>query len=81
MLKPVVNENMEKIPSRYSMVIGVAKRARQIVDAAIEAKEPLEEKPVGLAVQELMEGKFEVVQTEPEEEAPVVEASEAATEE
>ena len=61
MLKPIVGSEVEKVASRYSLVIGIAKRARQIVDAANMAKEPLEEKPVGVAVQEFMDLKFEIV--------------------
>lgn len=51
--------------SRYSLVVGVAKRSREIADEAKEDKEILVEKPVSLAVEELLEGKFEI--KEPEE--------------
>ena len=44
--------------SRYSLVVGVAKRSREIADEAKERKEIIVEKPVSLAVEELMEGKF-----------------------
>ncbi len=36
----------------------VARRARQIADAAEEACEPLEEKPVTMAINEVAEGKL-----------------------
>lgn len=73
MLKPIAGSEVEKVPSRYSLVIGIAKRARQIVDAANAAKEPLEEKPVGVAVQEFMDLKFQIVDPPEGESAPVAE--------
>ena len=46
--------------SRYSLVVGVAKRSREIADEANEAKEIILEKPVSLAVEELLDGKFSI---------------------
>lgn len=46
--------------SRYSLVVGVAKRSREIADEANEEKEIILEKPVSLAVEELLEGKFTI---------------------
>jgi len=47
--------------SRYSTVIGVAKRAREISEKAAEEKEILTEKPVKTAMIELIEGKYKIV--------------------
>lgn len=47
--------------SRYSTVIGVAKRAREIAETAAEEKEILTEKPVKSAIIELIEGKYKIV--------------------
>ena len=47
--------------SRYSTVIGVAKRAREIAELAAEEKDILTEKPVKTAMTELIEGKFKIV--------------------
>ncbi|HOP10285.1 MAG TPA: DNA-directed RNA polymerase subunit omega [Oscillospiraceae bacterium] len=47
--------------SRYSTVIGVAKRAREIAEQAAEEKEILTEKPVKTAMTELIEGRFKIV--------------------
>jgi len=47
--------------SRYSTVIGVAKRAREIAELAAEEKDILTEKPVKTALTELIEGKFKIV--------------------
>lgn len=51
--------------SRYSLVTATAKRAREISDEAEENKTPLTEKPVSLALEEIYDGKYEIV--EPEE--------------
>lgn len=47
--------------SRYSTVIGVAKRARIISEHAEEEKIILSEKPVKMAMEELMDGKYKIV--------------------
>ena len=49
--------------SRYSLVVATAKRAREITDAAIEAKEILIDRPVTLAVQDIQEGKCVIVES------------------
>ena len=46
--------------SYYSLVIGVAKRAREIAEKAEEEGTILIEKPVQLAVQELAKGDFTI---------------------
>ena len=58
MLYPAMNKLTEYIPNRYMMVNVVARRARQIADAAEEAGEHLMEKPVTMAIHEVAEGKF-----------------------
>ncbi len=67
MLKPIVDSAVEKAPSRYSLVIGVAKRAREIVDNAIAKEEILIEKPVGIAVDQLIRHEYEIVELTEEE--------------
>lgn len=47
--------------SRYSTVIGVAKRAREITEKAAEEKDVLSEKPVKIAMRELTEGRYKIV--------------------
>ena len=51
--------------SRYSLVTATAKRARQISDEALENGEIMVEKPVSIALDEIVEGKYKVI--EPEE--------------
>ncbi len=68
MLKPPINELIEKAGSRYSLVIAVSKRARQIIDGDdvyVYAKSL--SKPVSIATQEIYEGKIEVVKSSHED--------------
>ena len=56
MLYPAVSELKTHIPNRYMLVNVVARRARQIAETYENAHEPLEEKPVTLAIHEVAEG-------------------------
>ena len=60
MLKPSINEVLNKIYNRYYLVGTVAKRAREIIDGAdiYVANKQRETKPVSLATQEVAEGKI-----------------------
>lgn len=81
MLKPDFTELLQDGGSCFSLVIAVAKRAREITDEVEEVKKGimdtnngklpvdlgpgknyLKEKPVKLAVEELANGKFKIVQ-------------------
>lgn len=58
MLYPAMNTLTKQIPNRYLLVNVVARRARQIAEAAeLEAK-PVTEKPVTTAIREVAEGKI-----------------------
>ena len=59
MLYPAMTKLTEHIPNRYMMVNVVARRARQIAEQADVNGEPLEEKPVTLAIDEVAEGLFD----------------------
>lgn len=63
-LKPLLKGGI----SRYSLCVAVAKLSREINDEAIERKERdkvlLEEKPVSLAVEEIMAGEYEIKESE-----------------
>lgn len=59
MLYPAMTKLTEHIPNRYMMVNVVARRARQIAQEADVNGEPLEEKPVTLAIDEVAEGLFD----------------------
>lgn len=64
MLRPAVNQIISKNESCYSLVIAVAKRAREIADELYENNQILEEKPVKTAVEELAGGKYKIVSGE-----------------
>ena len=51
--------------SRYSLVTATAKRAREISEEAEANKEIITEKPVSLALEEILSGQFKII--EPEE--------------
>lgn len=60
MLYPPMNDLVEKAGSRYQLVNLVAKRARAISQEAEETQEPLDEKPVSLAIKEVYDGKLTI---------------------
>ncbi len=68
MLRPTDIENLKGDKSRYAVVVGVAKRARQIADNAEQNGEILVEKPVSLAINDFAKGDFKIVMPEPTEE-------------
>ena len=59
MLYPAMSELLKHIDSRYLLVNVVARRARQLSIEAETFHEPLEDKPVTLAIREVAEGKLE----------------------
>lgn len=60
MLNPSIGKLLQSEESRYSIVIAVAKRAREIAEIAERENEPLVEKPVNIAMNEIAEGKFTI---------------------
>ena len=64
MLRPAVNEILKNGQSYYSLVIAVAKRARQIAQEAEDEHIVLTEKPGKIAVNELAAGKYRIVEPE-----------------
>lgn len=77
----VVNSGVEEgedpvVNSRYSIVMATAKRARQIIagdDTLVDGKG---KKPLSVAVEELNQGKIQILTDEFEEEQPTAEAQE-----
>ena len=65
MFNPDLKKMLANVNSRYSLVIGTAKRAREIRDEAIEREEHIEVKTVSTAIDEICNGKY-IVQ-EPDE--------------
>ena len=62
MFNPDLRNVLKNKTSRYSLVTAVAKRAREIAGDAQENGDILEEKPVSLALDEIINGKYEVVE-------------------
>ena len=62
MLRPSIGQLITKNESTYALVIGTAKRARQIADELKENKQKLEEKPVTTAVAEFAAGKYKIIE-------------------
>lgn len=62
MLKPSDDSIFGPQQSRYSLVVAVAKRAREISNSAEARGEILIEKPVDLAVQDFVNNKYKIVE-------------------
>ena len=62
MLYPAMKDLLQKVPSRYQLVNVVAHRARQIAREAEITGEPLDDKPVSIAIREVAEGKLDAEQ-------------------
>ena len=60
MLYPAMKTLLEQVPSRYELVNVVACRARQIATEAEMAGEPLDDKPVTIAIREVADGKVSI---------------------
>ncbi len=67
MLRPAMTQMITKKESCYSLVIGVAKRAREIADELYENNQTLEEKPVKTAVDEFARGDYKIIEATSEE--------------
>ena len=65
MLNPDLRKVLVNHLSRYSLVTALTKRARAIAEEAEERKILLDEKPVTMAIDEIIQGKYIIV--EPEE--------------
>ncbi len=65
MFNPDLSEILSGHLSRYSLVTATAKRAREIAEEAREKGEIITEKPVTLALDQILDGEYVIV--EPEE--------------
>lgn len=66
MIKPIADLILTPDQSRYSLVVAISKRAREIAEDAEKNRMILEEKPVQLAVQEFVDHKFTMIEQKPE---------------
>jgi len=64
MLNTKFDEAVSNCHSRYSVVVAVARRARQIADKKDPNQETPVEKPVDSAIQEVADGLYTIVEPE-----------------
>jgi DNA-directed RNA polymerase subunit omega len=57
MLYPSINDLLKIVDSRYTLVVAVSKRARQLIDGSSAKAEAPSKKPVSIATQEIFEMK------------------------
>lgn len=63
MSKPVsATQILKNDESYYSLVLAIAKRARDIADKAVSDKVVLEEKPVKTAIDEFVAGDYRLIE-------------------
>jgi DNA-directed RNA polymerase subunit omega len=63
MIEPAIGTLMEKVDSRYTLVIVAAKRARQLSEGSHKLTRNSSDKPVTLAINEINENKITYVRT------------------
>ncbi len=66
MLYPSLSQLLEHVNSRYLLVNIIAHRAREISQEAENEDEPLDEKPVSMAISEIADGSIRVNFTDQE---------------
>ena len=62
--QPELDEILEKVDCRYSLVVGIAKRARQLVNGDAPLSDDPDKNPVSEAIKEINEEKIEVVRND-----------------
>lgn len=62
MLRPSSSQILKNGESVYSLVVAVAKRAREIIDTAYENKEVIDVKPVKAAVDQFANGEYKLIE-------------------
>ena len=62
MLRPSVSEILANNESYYSLVIAVAKRAREITEDAFDEKKILDVKPVQTAVEQIAGKEYKIIE-------------------
>lgn len=77
LLYPPIKDLLAQVPSRYMLVNLVAGRARKLSSEAEVSGEPLEEKAVSLAIQEVADGVLTLEAEEEAMEAPTGDGEEA----
>lgn len=67
MLYPSIKTLLEATDSRYSLVIAVSKRARQIAKRTEDLGEILKDKPVKIAINEIAQRSIKIVNKKDQE--------------
>lgn len=80
MLRPTDIEKLKGDKSRYAVVIGVAKRARDIADRAEQDGVILIEKTVSMAINDLSSGDYKIMMSDGNEEEAADSAAEDVAE-
>ena len=62
MLKPEIGQLLDECESVYSLVIAIARRSRDVANAALEDKIILSDKPVNIAIDEFGSHKLRIVE-------------------
>ncbi len=62
MLRPSSSQILKNGESNYSLVIAVARRAREIIDDAYEEKAVINEKPVKTAVEQFARSEYRLIE-------------------
>ena len=63
MLRPAAVQILKNNESYYSLVVAVAKRAREITEEAADSKTVLNERPVKKAVDEFASGEYKLIES------------------
>jgi DNA-directed RNA polymerase subunit omega len=63
MILPAIGTLLEKVDSRYTLVVAAAKRARQITEGAHKLTKCSSDKPVTIAINEIHDNKITYVRT------------------
>lgn len=64
MLNQNLSSILDKGISRYSLVTATAKRARQIAEKNLEENNITTEKPVSVALDEILENQYKILESE-----------------
>lgn len=63
MIEPGISSLLDRVDSRYTLVVAAAKRARQITEGSHKLTECESEKPVTIAINEIDEQKITYIRT------------------
>ncbi|MGE5632896.1 MAG: DNA-directed RNA polymerase subunit omega [Caulobacteraceae bacterium] len=65
MIYPTLSSLLDKVDSKYTLVVAVAKRARQLIDGQPKLTKVESNKPVTIAINEINENKITYERNKP----------------